>query len=361
MARRAVLPLFIPHLGCPNECVFCDQRRISGSPLPVSGKSVSGILDRARSAGNRGLELAFYGGSFTAIPETEQEELLGAAQPFLRDGTVSSLRVSTRPDAVDDAVIVRLRRFGVKTVELGAQSMSDHVLRICRRGHTVQDTIRASEMLRRSDLSLVLQMMTGLPGSDRSTDLETADAIVKLHPDAVRIYPTVIVRGTVLEKMWRSGEYRENTVEDAVKLCAEIVPMFEEAGIPVIRIGLNPTEELSRGEAAGGAYHPAFGELVRSEIMFHRISEKLAVVPAGAEVIVVVPPKELSITIGQHRQNITRLLERFPVGSLRVTASDEDTPVVRWRAAHGSGWMDLPADMTDMKTVHAGENGREIR
>lgn len=333
MARRSILPIFIPHLGCPNECVFCDQRRISGSPLPASGSSVRDALAAVREDGGRGLELAFYGGSFTAIAAARQEELLSAAQPFLADGTIRAIRLSTRPDAVDAAVIERLRRFGVRTVELGAQSMSDRVLLASGRGHTAADTENAARLLKAAGFALILQMMTGLPGSDAETDIGTARRLIALSPDGVRVYPTVIVKNTELEELWRAGRYREHTVADAVSVCAEILPLFEAAGIPVIRLGLNPTEDLSGGEAVGGAYHPALGELVRSELMYRRAASLLRDVPAGADVMLSVQPNRVSMMTGQHRQNIARLTETFSLGSVRVRPEPAvgDEILVDWK------------------------------
>lgn len=334
MARRRIIPIFIPHLGCPNECVFCDQRRISGSPLPASGADVTALLTRAGEDGGRGAELAFYGGSFTAVDAAYQEELLGAAQPFLDDGTIASIRLSTRPDAVDADVIGRLRRFRVGTVELGAQSMDDEVLCAAGRGHTAADTVRAAGALKAAGFSLILQMMTGLPGADIEKDKETARRLIALGPDGVRIYPTVILEGTALCELWRAGRYREHTVKDAVTTCAELVPLFEEAGVPVIRLGLNPTEELSGGAAAGGAYHPALGELVRSELMRRRAAELLRDVPAGASVVLGVAPRRVSAMTGQKRRNIAALREEFKLASLLVRAvpdaADDAILMVDW-------------------------------
>ncbi len=318
MARRRILPIFVPHLGCPNDCVFCNQRRISGSPLPASGADVTQMLTHARNEGMTGAELAFYGGSFTAIPASAQEELLGAAQPFLGEGTIDSIRLSTRPDAVDDAVLSRLRAYGVETVELGAQSMDDEVLWESGRGHKAADTENAVRLLKEAGFFVVLQMMTGLPGSDREKDLETARKIISLRPDGVRIYPTVVVENTPLADLWRAGEYREHTVEEAVSLCADILPMMEAAGIPAIRLGLNPTDELSAGGAVAGAYHPALGELVRSEILRRRAEELLNGVPKGAFVTLGVAPERVSAMTGQHRENIRRLTEEFSLGGLKI-------------------------------------------
>lgn len=320
MARQRIIPIFVPHLGCPNDCVFCNQRRISGSPLPASGADVTKTLEHARAGNTAGAQLAFYGGSFTAIDPAIQEELLGAAQPFLRDGTISSIRLSTRPDAIDATGLERLKIHGVETVELGAQSMDDHVLRESGRGHTARETELSAKAVKEAGFSLVLQMMTGLPGSDPDSDMETARRIAALRPDGVRIYPTVVVKNTPLEDLWRSGAYPEHRVEDAVELCARILPLFEEAGIPVIRLGLNPTEELSHGGAVAGAYHPALGELVQSEILFRRAAALLRAVPAGSFVTLGVSPRSVSAMTGQKRTNVERLIKAFSLSGLKIKA-----------------------------------------
>ncbi len=322
MARARILPIFVPHLGCPNECVFCDQKRISGSPLSAGRLDVTRALEKAKAAGSSGLELAFYGGSFTAVRRELQRELLAAAAPYLADGTVRSIRLSTRPDAVDADTLAFLKERGVRTVELGAQSMDDGVLAASGRGHTADDTIRAANMVRVTGFQLILQMMTGLPGSDRDKDVESARRIAALGPDGVRVYPTVIVKNTPLEDMWRAGTYREHTVADAVAVCADILPLFEAAGIPVIRLGLNPTDELSAGGAVAGAYHPALGELVRSEMLRRKAAALLRTVPAGARVTMGVAPAHISAMIGQHRANVRALREEFSLSDLTVKAVD---------------------------------------
>ncbi len=320
MARARILPVFVPHLGCPNECVFCDQKRISGSPLPASRADVTSALENARGSGQSGLELAFYGGSFTAVRRQLQRELLEAARPYLADGTVGAIRMSTRPDAVDADVLAFLKSYGVGTVELGAQSMDEGVLAASGRGHTAADTVRAAGLVKAAGLKLILQMMTGLPGSDGAKDVESARRIAALGPDGVRIYPTVIVKNTPLEDMWRAGTYQEHTVAQAVAVCADILPIFEAADIPVIRLGLNPTAELSAGGAVAGAYHPALGELVYSEVLRRRAVELLRTVPAGSRVTLGVAPERLSAMIGQHRVNVIALREEFSLADLTVKA-----------------------------------------
>ncbi len=331
-ARQSIVPVFVPHLGCPNDCVFCNQRRISGSLEPATAQDVKKAIDEAAAVTPQGTrrQLAFYGGSFTAIPAPEQEALLGAARPYLEDGTIQSLRVSTRPDAIDSAALKRLRDYGVETIELGAQSMSEEVLALSGRGHSAADVRNAARLVKAAGFSLILQIMTGLPGSDDETDLATAREIAALAPDGVRVYPTVIVRDTALCDLWRAGEYKEHSVEDAVRVCARILPLFEQAGIPVIRLGLNPTEDLSGGDAVAGAYHPALGELVRSRILLHR-----------AEAIIERAAPQLSVTLGvraglvsqmtgQHGRNKTALMERFGLTSVKIVPTDAEDDEIRF-------------------------------
>ena len=320
-ARACILPVFVPHLGCPYACVFCNQRRISGETRPASAGDVRRALETAALPSGVERQLAFYGGSFTAIPAAQQEALLAAAQEGIERGQIDTIRLSTRPDAIDEAVLERLRRYGVSTVELGAQSMDERVLRLAGRGHTAEDVRGASRRIREAGFSLVLQMMTGLPGdSDERADY-TARELIALRPDGVRIYPTVIVRDTALYDLWRAGEYREHTVEDAVRVCARLLPLFEAAEIPVLRLGLNPTDELSGGGAVAGAYHPALGELVRSRVLRNRAEALLEGTEARSRVTLFVNERALSQMIGQHRCNIDYLQQRFSLAALTVQAA----------------------------------------
>lgn len=318
-ARLSVLPVFVPHLGCPHACVFCNQRRISGHIKPAAASDVERILQESAAFPRHGekRQLAFYGGSFTAIPVELQNALLAPAHAAVLRGEIDSIRLSTRPDAIDPDTLARLRSYSVDTVELGAQSMDDEVLRLSGRGHTAEDVRRASRLVKEAGLELILQMMTGLPGDSPEKSLYTAEELIALRPDGVRIYPTVIVRETELFDLWKKEEYREHTVEDAVELCARLLPLFEAADIPVIRLGLNPTEELSSGEAAAGAYHPALGELVRSRILLHRAEALLQASPPGSHVRVGIDPRLLSQMIGQHGENRKKLIEAFSLASLR--------------------------------------------
>ena len=319
-ARECVIPVFVPHLGCRHECVFCNQRRISGSEKAATAATVKQAIEQSAALPRSGAkrQLAFYGGSFTAIEPERQEELLGAAAEAIGKGEIDAIRLSTRPDAIDETVLARLKRFGVETVELGAQSMDGEVLRLSGRGHTAEDVVRSSEAVKAAGFRLILQMMTGLPGDSAEKDIETAKKLIALRPDGVRIYPTVIVRDTALYDLWRAGEYREHTVEDAVAVCAQLMPLFEEANIPVIRLGLNPTEELSQGAAVAGAYHPALGELVRSRILLEKARALLAGTEPGSRVTLGVNAAELSQMIGQKRQNVRALSRALALEERRI-------------------------------------------
>ena len=330
-ARESIIPVFVPHLGCPNDCVFCNQRRISGEQLPAGPETVKNAIESAAAflpvGGKR--QLAFYGGSFTAIPTAQQEALLAVAKAYLDEGVIHSIRLSTRPDAIDDVVLDRLKHYGVETIELGAQSLDDEVLILSGRGHTAEDVENASRLIKARGFRLILQMMTGLPGDSPEKDIETAKKIIALNPDGVRVYPTVIVRDTALYDMWQAGTYTEHSVEAAVQVCAEILPLFEAAGIPVIRLGLNPTDDLSGGDAAGGAYHPALGEMVKSRIMLHRAESLLNGIEAGAELVIEVPRGKTSQMTGQKRSNIIYLKEKFSLKELKIKENPDLSGEIR--------------------------------
>lgn len=327
-ARQTIIPVFVPHVGCPNDCVFCNQRRISGVVSPITPEQVSAAIEQGAAITPQGVErqLAFYGGSFTAIPVQMQEALLDAAKPYIDNGTLNAIRLSTRPDAIDEQVLTRLQRYGVKTIELGAQSMNDRVLMRSGRGHTAEDVRQAAKLVKAFGFELILQMMTGLPGDeDGNASIATAQELVSLRPDGVRIYPTVIVKETALYDLWQRGKYKEHTVEDAVEVCARLVPIFDAAQIPIIRLGLNPTEDLSNGDAVGGAYHPALGELVRSRVMLNDAREILQGIEPNSSVILQVGKGKTSQMIGQHRYNLETLRREFALNSIKIQECKEKT------------------------------------
>ena len=327
------IAIFIPHKGCPHACSFCDQKSISGeqkqvTPLdvrreleeafcrPLDGKNtgrakqpspadVRAAAERARETLGPGCsaELAFFGGSFTCIPREEMEAFLEEAAPYVQQGKASGIRISTRPDGISEEILDVLKRYGVRSIELGAQSMDDGVLRLNRRGHTAADVEKAVSLIKEYGFSLGLQMMAGLYGDRKESLYKTAEKMIALKPDTVRIYPTVVIEGTYLDELRRRGLYSPLPLQRAVELCAPLLKQFEQSGIKVIRVGLHASETLER-RRTGGAYHPAFRELCESFLKRRQLEERLRHFPVGSEILVKVPASELSKTIGQKKANI---------------------------------------------------------
>lgn len=303
--------LFVPHNGCPHQCTFCNQRAISGQSSQVTPADVDrAVATAVKNPDSKGGEIAFFGGSFTAIDRKTMIGLLQAAYKYVQNGSFKGIRCSTRPDAIDDEICSILKEYGVTAVELGAQSMNDEVLRLNRRGHTSQDVINASKMLKSYGFELGLQMMTGLYGSTDDDCIETAERIISLQPDTVRIYPTVVIKNTELEKLYRSGEYIPQTVDSAAELCARLLLMFDRAKINVIRTGLHSGGGVEKDYVAG-AYHPAFKEICEGKIYLNEAVEYIEKngIQHG-KIEIHVSPYAISKMTGQKRMNIKRLEER---------------------------------------------------
>ena len=299
------IAIFIPHKGCPHACSFCDQKSISGEQKQVTPLDVRRELERAfhRPLDGKNTEIAFFGGSFTCIPREEMRAFLEEAAPYVQQGKASGIRISTRPDGISEEILDVLKRYGVRSIELGAQSMDDGVLRLNRRGHTAAQVEKAVSLIKEYGFSLGLQMMAGLYGDRKESLYETAEKIIALKPDTVRIYPTVVIEGTYLDHLRRKGLYSPLSLERAVELCAPLLWRFEQNGIKVIRVGLHASETLER-RRTGGAYHPAFRELCESFLKRRQLEERLRLFPVGSEILVKVPASELSKTIGQKKANI---------------------------------------------------------
>lgn len=308
--KHSNVAIFVPHNGCPHNCSFCNQREITGQQSQPCTNDVKNAITIARESlkeNTKNAEIAFFGGSFTAIDKTYMESLLSAAAPVVKSGEFAGIRISTRPDAIDSEVLNTLHKYGVTAIELGAQSMNDEVLAANERGHTRADIINSSKMISEDGFSLGLQMMTGLYKSNDERDRESACEIADLNPDTVRIYPTVVIKGTELYELYRSKDYQPQTLEDAVKLCAELLLYFENRHINVIRLGLHDSDSLREGMAAG-AFHPAFRELCESEIMYSNCIKELEKSGIHKGTIeVYVNPRSVSRFVGQKRKNIDRL------------------------------------------------------
>ena len=312
--KKYNIPIFVPHKGCPYDCVFCNQRRITGHIRPTMPDEVTEIIERHLETIPAGsyVEAAFFGGSFTGIPISEQSALMERVQPYIESGKVAGIRLSTRPDYINDEILTNLKRFNVTTIELGVQSMSDDVLRAANRGHTRADAETAARLIKKYGIGLGLQMMTGLPGDNDDIARDTARRIIALQPDCVRIYPTLVIKDTYLEKMYREGRYTPQTVDDAAALAAEFIVMFENVGISVIRVGLQPTEEINAGASVvAGPFHPAFGELAESAIYYNIARSKLE--GAVSDALIYVNPREVSKMTGNRRRNIDRFKEELGI------------------------------------------------
>lgn len=308
--KHANIAVFVPHNGCPNQCSFCNQRTISGTAKQPSPDDVALACEKAMQGGCEGacVQLAFFGGSFTAIDRAYMISLLEAAQPYIKSGFLNGgIRVSTRPDFIDDEVLLLLKKYGVRAIELGAQSMDDKVLLLNQRGHTAEEVENAAGLIKSYGFELGLQMMTGLYGSDDEDSIDTARKFISLAPDTVRIYPTVVLPGTMLAELYLSGEYKVASLDESVELCSHLLEMFDEADISVIRLGLHAQQDVCDEYLAGG-YHPALRELCEGEIYYRKIKAALEGQPQGSYEITVASA-EISKAVGQKKKNIIRLAE----------------------------------------------------
>ena len=308
---HANIAVFVPHRGCPQQCSFCNQHIISGAAAQPTAADVDRACEQAKKGVHAGdtVQLAFFGGSFTAIARGEMLELLTAAKKHVDSGFLSGgVRISTRPDCIDDDVLSLLKAYGVRAVELGAQSMDDRVLSLNRRGHTAQDVINASNLILSHGFELGLQMMTGLYGSTDEDSLETARRLIALRPATARIYPTVVLKGTRLEQLYSSGEYQPPTLEQTVPLCSRLLQLFEENGVRVIRLGLHAQDDIE-WQMVAGAYHPALRELCQGEIYYRKASEQLQNRPSG-DYQLLVSPAAVSQMTGQKKKNLLRLAQQ---------------------------------------------------
>ncbi len=317
-----IIPFFIPHSGCPHQCVFCNQKNITGQTMPVTPSAIPRKITEYLTVNSVGksTQVAFYGGSFTALPFESQEAYLTAVQPFITAGQIESIRPSTRPDYITNDGLALLKEYHVTTIELGVQSMDDAVLIRSGRGHTAADTVNAVSLIQSHDFLIGLQLMPGLPGDSADSFMKTIGMVIELKPDFVRIYPALVIKDTPLEDLYTSGRYMPLSLDDAVALCREAFEKLELAGIEVIRIGLQPTEELERpGTIIAGPYHPAFRQLVDSSILLDKMRSALLTSKGTTGAVTFqVNPKDLSAAIGQKRSNMKQLKREFGFQKIRI-------------------------------------------
>lgn len=321
--NRVTVPFFISHQGCPHTCVFCDQRSISGSGgrLPDAGEIGARIRAWHGSARSRPLEVAFFGGTFSALPRQVQQRLLEAVHPFLLSGEVDSIRISTRPDALDAGSVQWLASQGVRTVELGVQSMDDAVLEASGRGHAAQASLEAIRCIRECGLVAGAQLIPGLPGDTPATSRSSMERVIDAGADFIRLYPAVVLRGTELARLYGEEAYRPLTLQEGVTICKELLRIALRRGIPVIRIGLQDDEGLRHGAILAGCWHPALGHLVQCELFYDLLLQLTASMPDHAQPVTVnCHPSRLSTVIGHKRNNMIRLQQ----GGTRVQRIQPD-------------------------------------
>lgn len=322
MRKEYIIPVFVPHLGCPNDCIFCNQKSISGQKKNITKeeakKTIDYFLENIKDKDAK-KEIAFFGGSFTGIDVEKQDELLQIAYEYIENGQVDSIRISTRPDYINKEILKRLKKYKVKTIELGVQSANDYVLGRANRGHTFADVKKASKLIRWHGFNLGHQMMVGLPESNRTDEINTAKALIKLRPKMVRIYPVLVIKETRLEKEYNEGVYEPLPLVQAVETCKQLVRMFADKNIEIIRVGLQNTDEISnpgekQSEVVAGPFHPAFRQLVESSMWYDAIVEKIKKLNVKVkEVEVTVNPIDINNVIGHKRENVFKLKDTYEV------------------------------------------------
>lgn len=320
MKKKYIIPIFVPHLGCPNDCTFCNQKKISGQTKNVKAEDVKNTIEYYLNNfkdDNKYIEVAFFGGSFTGIDVDKQKELLSVAYEYIKNKKIDSIRISTRPDYINKEILKMLKSYGVKTIELGVQSTNDYILNKSKRGHTFEDVKKASKLIRKNGFILGHQMMVGLPESTRQDEINTAKDLIKLKPKIVRIYPVLVIKGTQLEKDYESGEYTPLTVEQAVETAKDLLVLFNKKKINVIRIGLQNTNEITdpnskKSQVVAGPYHPAFRQLVESRLWYDNIANEIKKVNSNVTHIQIdVNPSDINNAVGHKRINIEKINDTY--------------------------------------------------
>lgn len=333
MRNQYIIPIFVPHLGCPNDCIFCNQKSISGQTKMITEEELRKTVDEYISSFKEEAyrEIAFFGGSFTGIEIELQEKLLKVANEYIKSGKIDSIRISTRPDYINKDILKMLKKYGVKTIELGVQSTNDYILKRSNRGHDFKDVKNASKLIRRYGFNLGHQIMIGLPDSTRLDELNTAKDLIKLKPKMVRLYPVLVIKNTKLEREYNEHDYEPITLNQAVERCKELVYMFNKKRISVIRIGLQNTDIIcepnsTSSEVVAGPYHPAFGQLVQDSIWYDSIVDKIKKFNVKVKKVkIIVNTQDVNNVIGHKKENANKLKEIYDV-TIQVEGNDNIKP-----------------------------------
>ncbi len=330
-----IIPIFVPHYGCPHDCVFCNQRRITGLSTDITPQYVRNTIESHSSTFPKGeitVEVAFYGGSFTGIEKEIQKELLAVPLEYKDRGIIDGIRLSTRPDYIDEDILNLLKEYKVDTIELGVQSLDDIVLNKSGRGHNSQQVYMASKLVKEYKFNLGLQMMVGLVGDSKEKAIYTAKEFVKIDPFCVGVYPTLVIRDTYLEKKYRNNTYKPLTLEKAIDITAHLLMIFEYYNIDVIRVGLQPTENLRLGkDVVAGPFHPSFRQLVEShiyKIILEKHLDRLTKVIVDENMIIEVNNKNVSNLVGQKSCNTRYLVNRYGLKTIKVYGRDMEKDTI---------------------------------
>ncbi len=327
MNKHINIPIFIPHEGCPNDCIFCNQRKISGQiRAPLEAEMVSIIEEHLQTINpNDYCEIAFFGGSFTGLPQQQQMQFLKTAHRYVIEGRIKGIRLSTRPDYINVDILNLLKKYSVRVIELGVQSLDEQVLERSYRNYSSQTVIDACRMIKEYGFSLGVQTMIGLPGDTLQKSIDTAKRLIELAPEMVRIYPTLVIKDTELAKQYLNNNYKPLTLDEAVSWCSILVPMYEDTNIQVLRIGLQDTVDLQKGnEVIAGPAHPAIGDLVYSNILLKHMTNKLDNMDIKQKKMIIhVAQNQVSLAIGQHRRNINFLKEKYGFSHIKVQADQK--------------------------------------
>ena len=324
--KKRIIPIFVPHRGCPHDCIFCNQKKITGVSTDITSDDVRRIIEEYLTTIDKdaSIEIAFFGGSFTAIDMDIQRNLLSVAKEYVDKNIVSDIRMSTRPDCINDEILTMLKEYKVSIIELGVQSLDDRVLIDSVRGHSDKDVFESANLIKKYGIKLGLQMMIGLPSDTEEKCIYTAKEFIKLNPDCVRVYPTLVVKETGLEKLLVENKYTPFTLDKSIEIVKKVLVLFYTNNINVIRVGLQATEDIAIGkEVLAGPYHPAYRELVESKMYGDYIEYLINKYEAKENIKVLVNKKNVSRILGNKKSNVKELKEKYGI-SLKTKEDDLD-------------------------------------
>ncbi|MEN8906551.1 MAG: radical SAM protein [Clostridiales bacterium] len=329
MKKNIIIPIFIPHKGCLFDCIYCNQKSISGEINEITVKEIEGKINKYLELidnDRRVVDVAFYGGSFTGLEKKEQIKYLDCVNKYVLEKKIDGIRISTRPDYIDNNKLDLLKNYKIKLIELGVQSLDNEVLNLSKRGHDIKSVYNAIKMIKLYNIKFGIQTMIGLLGDNEEKALKTAKEVVKMNPDTVRIYPTLVIKGTYLEKLYLRGEYNPLSLESAIDITSKLLDLYNTNNINVIRVGLQPTENISEGkDLISGPFHPAFRYLVESKLLYERLVKSLKDmnIKKNDSIQINTNKKNISLIVGMKKKNKKSIKEKFKLNDV-IIKEDND-------------------------------------